>query len=253
MQTKLTQHIDINNCLPELHRQGVADSYGSSIEYGRNTGELPRGTVEFSHDEFGKTVKRVYHSGRTGGSVPIAVKHARGRSLVGDITDGPWSTAEVPVEFGDLYPQPAALRLEGEKKHLVKMQRDANALMSHLPGEVADYEVSFHARYDHSKRKASRRLRVRKTARPPTTPSHPTDVEQGLERAHHAVGKQYLPKARLMRETGQDIERLAVHGRKLKALAIVANSRRATRWIGGGALTLVIPGSPRGVVVDGAG
>lgn len=245
-RAKLTEWLDIENWMAELRREGFTDFYASRITQGPNAGELPRGALEFGHDDFGKVLKRVYHSGgRTGGPDLVAVDRARRRILVGDVTAGEWSRATVPLKPGELHRQPAEIRPEVENPHhLVKTQRDAKGLASALPEPFADYEVHFQDRYSESVTKASRRFQVPKTARPGTTPSHPTDVERGLKPAEHPPGKVHLPEARLLREAERDVERLAEHSLKLKALEIGVKTWRATRRIGVVALLMFIPMTP---------
>jgi hypothetical protein len=245
-RAKLTEWLDIENWIPELRREGFTDFYASRISQGPNAGELPRGAVEFGHDDFGKILKRVYHSGgRTGGPDLVAVDHARRRILVGDITAGEWSRATVPLKPGELHRQPAEIRSEFENPHhLVKTQRDAKELASGLPERFADYEVHFQDRYSESVTKASGRFQVPKNVRPGTTPSHPTDVERGLKQAAHPRGEVHLPKARLVRGAERDVERLAEHGLKFKALVMGAKAWRATRRIGAVALLMFIPMTP---------
>jgi hypothetical protein len=210
---------------------------------------MPRGTVRYGQDEFGRVLEDTYYSGgRRGGPDLVAVRHGkRPLVLVGDVAPGPWSTANVPIELGAVHRHPAVeeVRSEVDKPaHTVKTQRDANAVAPRIEEKLPDYKVAFQEYWYEADQKTSGRYLVPKTTRPGTTPSHPTDVERGLKEAEHAAGKVHLPEARLVREAGRDVERLAERGLKSTALMIGAKTWRATRWIGNLVLTMIIPMTP---------
>ena len=258
----LTEAIHIEDWVSELRREGFTDFYAHPIKVGPRAGEMPRGTVRYGQDEFGKVLKDVYYSGGgRGGPDLVAVAHGQPpRILVGDVTAGPWSTAEVPIEFGAEHRHPAVeeVRAEVERPaHMVKTQRDANRLASRAPENFPGYSVDFQEYWYEAEQKFSPRSRVPMAARPGVTSGHPTNVERGLEGAEHSTnvgrglegaerstGKVHLPKARLVREAGRDVGRLAELGVKFKALRIGANAWRATRWISGVALMMFIPMTP---------